>query len=124
MPNNRNVNTRKNGEIDFKLVEELGVIETYQTGWTKEANIVSWNGGTPKIDIRDWDPEHERMSKGITLHLVEAKRLVETLAARFSEDDWKLSEEEALESTSAEETDVSIKTRQSKVSSNKSNKKA
>ncbi|MEI3503270.1 MAG: PC4/YdbC family ssDNA-binding protein [Anaerovoracaceae bacterium] len=41
---------------------------TYPTGWRKELNLVSWNGGAPKYDIRDWDPDHERMSRGITLH--------------------------------------------------------
>lgn len=83
MSNNKNANARKNGEIDFKLIEELGVLETYQTGWTKEVNVVSWNGGVPKIDIRDWDPEHERMSRGVTLHTAEAKRLVDALSGRF-----------------------------------------
>ena len=51
---------------------------------TKEANIVAWNGGVPKLDIREWDPEHERMSKGITLMEAEAEALAKVLAARYS----------------------------------------
>jgi hypothetical protein len=31
--------------------------------WTKEVNLVAWNGGKPKIDIRDWNATHERMSQ-------------------------------------------------------------
>ena len=54
------------------------------SGWTKEANIVAWNGGVPKLDIREWDPEHERMSKGITLMEAEAEALAKVLAARYS----------------------------------------
>ena len=44
-------------------------------GWTKELNLISWNGGAPKYDIRDWAPEHEKMGKGVTLSEEEAKKL-------------------------------------------------
>ena len=47
--------------------------------WTKELNKVSWNGGKPKFDIRDWAPEHERMGKGVTLNEEEAAELKELL---------------------------------------------
>lgn len=43
-------------EVTFEITEHLGVIAAYSTGWKKELNIVSWNGGAPKYDIRDWDP--------------------------------------------------------------------
>lgn len=65
----------ENREITFEIVEQLGVLQEYPTGWRKEVNLVSWNGNPAKVDIRDWDPEHERMSKGITLTLEEAHRL-------------------------------------------------
>lgn len=79
-----NYNGRSNGEIEFRIVEYLGVIETQQNGWNREVNIVAWNGGAPKFDIREWDPEHKRMSKGITLFENEAERLSEILSERFS----------------------------------------
>ena len=44
-------------------------------GWTKELNKISWNGGTPKYDIREWAPEHEKMGKGVTLTEEEASKL-------------------------------------------------
>ena len=53
------------------------------SGWTKEANIVCWNGGSPKLDIREWDPDHERMSKGVTLYEAEAERLAKVLCKRY-----------------------------------------
>ena len=48
---NRNATT----EVTFEIMEHVGVLESRADGWTKEVNIVSWNGGVPKIDIRDWD---------------------------------------------------------------------
>ena len=78
-----NFNGRSNGEIEFRIVEHLGVIETQKNGWNREVNIVAWNGGIEKYDIREWDPEHERMSKGITLFEKEAERLAMILGKRF-----------------------------------------
>ena len=48
-------------------------------GWTKELNVISWNGANPKYDIRDWAPDHEKMGKGITLTEEEAAKLRELL---------------------------------------------
>lgn len=56
-----------NKEFDFTIVDELGVLSTSPKGWTKELNLISWNGREPKFDIRDWAPEHAKMGKGITL---------------------------------------------------------
>ncbi|MCI5840240.1 MAG: PC4/YdbC family ssDNA-binding protein, partial [Peptoniphilaceae bacterium] len=46
---------------------------------TKEINLVSWNDGEAKYDIRNWNPEHSRMSKGVTLTKEETKILKEVL---------------------------------------------
>ena len=54
-------------DFQYEIVEELGVLSTRAKGWTKELNKVSWNGGAPKYDIRDWAPDHEKMGKGVTL---------------------------------------------------------
>lgn len=54
-------------DFQYEIVEELGVLSTSAKGWTKELNKVSWNGGAPKYDIRDWAPDHEKMGKGVTL---------------------------------------------------------
>ena len=63
------------GEIKYEIIEELGVISESAKGWTKELNLISWNGGAPKYDVRDWAPEHEKMGKGVTLSEEEAKKL-------------------------------------------------
>lgn len=66
-------------EIKFEIVENLGVIGTSTKNWTKEINLVSWNGRKAKIDIRDWDENHEKMGKGITLSKEELKALKDIL---------------------------------------------
>ncbi len=67
-------------EFKYEIVEQLGVISESNKGWTKELNLISWNGGQPKYDIRDWDPSHQKMGKGITLTKEEALRLAELLS--------------------------------------------
>ncbi len=71
-------------DIKYEIQEEFGRISASAKGWTKEVNLISWNGAAPKYDIRDWAPEHEKMGKGITLTEEEARRLYEILGERFS----------------------------------------
>lgn len=66
-------------DIKFEIVETLGVISESPKGWKKEVNRISWNDAAPKIDIRDWAPDHEKMGKGITLTDEEAKELLSIL---------------------------------------------
>jgi len=66
-------------EISFEIVKQCGVISEGKGGWRKELNLVSWNGRPPKLDIRDWSPDHEKMGKGLTLTPDEAGKLVELL---------------------------------------------
>lgn len=72
-------------EIKFDIVEKIGVISESARGWTKELNLVSWSGATPKYDLRDWAPNHEKMGKGITFSEDEAKELYKLLQKSISE---------------------------------------
>ena len=54
-------------EIKFEIVRNIRVISESSKGWMKELNLISWNGREPKYDIRDWDPDHQKMGKGVTL---------------------------------------------------------
>lgn len=81
----RQIQRDRDGEFGFKIAEHLGVIEEYQTGWRKEVNIVEWNGNKGKLDIRDWDPDHAHMSRGITLHRKEVLNLLEILKEHFDD---------------------------------------
>ncbi|TYQ13079.1 UNVERIFIED_CONTAM: hypothetical protein Cloal_4128 [Acetivibrio alkalicellulosi] len=62
-------------DIKFEIKEKIGVLAESSRGWTKELNLVSWNGKEPKYDLREWDPEHEKMGKGVTLSEEELKEL-------------------------------------------------
>ena len=64
-------------ELKFEITERIGVLSENAKGWTKELNKVSWNEREPKYDLREWNPDHSRMGKGITLTDEE----VETLKA-------------------------------------------
>lgn len=66
-------------DIKFEIKENWGELSSNAKGWTKELNLISWNGAAPKYDIRDWAPEHEKMGKGITLSQEEAEILYEML---------------------------------------------
>lgn len=66
-------------EIKFEITKELGILSESAKGWSKEVNMVSWNEREPKLDIREWDPEHEKMGKGLTFSKDEMMKLKEIL---------------------------------------------
>ncbi|MGO4987982.1 MAG: hypothetical protein GX985_02025 [Gallicola sp.] len=70
-------------EFKYDIVEQLGVLSENAKGWRKELNFVSFNEREAKMDIREWNPDHTRMSKGITLSEEEAKVLYELLKEEF-----------------------------------------
>ena len=77
--------TYSDGRIEFTIHEHLGVIdENKDNGWKREVNIVSWNGGSPRIDIRHWNPEHTKMSRGITLQRDEGRKLADILREYYA----------------------------------------
>ena len=67
-------------DIQFEITKHIGVLSTSAKGWTKELNLVSWNGREAKYDLRDWSPDHLTMSKGITLSEEEVQALKAILA--------------------------------------------
>ncbi|WP_213974490.1 YdbC family protein [Tepidanaerobacter acetatoxydans] len=66
-------------DINFEIIKALGILSESPKGWTKELNLISWNERKPKYDLRDWDPEHEKMGKGVTLSDDELKKLRDIL---------------------------------------------
>ena len=69
-------------EVTFEIMQTIGILSTSPKGWTKELNLISWNGKGPKFDIRDWAPNHEKMGKGVTLNeeeLAELKKLIQNI---------------------------------------------
>ncbi|WP_405103448.1 YdbC family protein [Oceanobacillus sp. FSL H7-0719] len=70
-------------DFNYEIIETIAVLSESPKGWTKELNLISWNGREPKYDLRDWAPEHEKMGKGITLSKEDVLKLKASLE-RFS----------------------------------------
>ena len=69
-------------EIKYEITESLGVISETSRGWTREVNMISWNGREPKVDVRDRSTDHTKMSKYLTFtkeELVELTKIVSKL---------------------------------------------
>ena len=62
-------------DFKYEIIEEIGILSENAKGWRKELNKISWNGGAPKYDVRDWAPSHEKMGKGVTLTTEELNTL-------------------------------------------------
>ena len=54
--------------ITHDIVQQIGILSISKSGWSKELNLVSWNGAEPKYDIREWSPDHTKMGKGLTFN--------------------------------------------------------
>ncbi|MCT8136787.1 hypothetical protein H1D32_02845 [Anaerobacillus sp. CMMVII] len=66
-------------EIKYEILEQYGHISESAKGWKKELNLISWNERSAKYDLREWDPDHQKMGKGLTLSKEELKTLKELL---------------------------------------------
>jgi hypothetical protein len=66
---------QQNNDFSFEILKNFGTLSQSNVGWTKELNLVSWNGRPAKFDIREWSPDKEKMRKGVTFDQVEAKKL-------------------------------------------------
>ena len=66
-------------ELNYEIMKNVAILSESTKGWKREVNIVRWNERKPKLDIRDWDGEHIKMGKGITLNkeeVVELKKIL------------------------------------------------
>jgi hypothetical protein len=66
-------------EIKYELVESIGIVSEGKNGWNKELNLIKWNEREAVYDIRTWSPDREKMGKGITISVEEAKVLRDML---------------------------------------------
>lgn len=72
-----------NTAFNYEITERVAVLS--QNGDTsKELNMVAYNGSPAKYDLRSWKRENgtEKLLKGLTLTLEEAKALKNALNAR------------------------------------------
>lgn len=40
----------RNNDITYEILEHLGTISNWDSGWNRELNLISWNGAKPKYD--------------------------------------------------------------------------
>jgi hypothetical protein len=66
-------------DMSCEIVMQIGILSQAGSGWTKELNLVSWNGRDPKYDIRDWSGDHSKMGRGVTLSREELLALRDVL---------------------------------------------
>lgn len=74
---NASENRNKDGKdvVTFERLQHIGILSTSNSGWNREVNIVAWNGRQPRLDIRDWNPAHTKMSRGVGLNAAETDNL-------------------------------------------------
>lgn len=75
-------------EFKFEITKRIGVISSNSRGWSKEINLVSWNGAEAKFDLREWSEDHQKMSRGVTLSTEEARTLLHLLSSEFRGGEW------------------------------------
>jgi hypothetical protein len=68
-------------EIKFEIVRKLGSLSEGNRSWRKELNLVAWNDREPKLDVREWNEDHSRMGRGVTLTREEGAMLHEYLGS-------------------------------------------
>lgn len=60
--------SKKDEDFKFEIKEHIeDLSDANEKGWKIELNVVSWNGGEDKYDIRSWNSDHTKMGKGISL---------------------------------------------------------
>ena len=62
-------------ELEYEILNQVGIVSTSDSGWTVELNRISWNGKAPKYDLRSWASDHSKMGKGVTLSEDEIRAL-------------------------------------------------
>jgi len=78
----------ENKEFRFSIMRHIGVLAEGTKGWKKEVNMGSWNDRPAKLDILEWDENHVKMSKGITLSAEESgllRTLIDDVAGLFAD---------------------------------------
>lgn len=65
-------------EFKYDVLAEIGTVEEGSRQDTI-VKIISWNDGDPKLDIRKWNKEDEKMGKGISISLENIQKLRDLL---------------------------------------------
>ena len=69
-------------DVKYEIIDNIATLSR-KGNWALELNIVRWNDGEPKFDIRSWNEDHTKCSKGINLTPGEAQVLVAAMQERL-----------------------------------------
>lgn len=64
-------------KVKYEIIKKLGTLEGKEDRFHVEANIIAWDDGLPKLDLRKWNGENP--GKGFCLSEEGLKRLREIL---------------------------------------------
>ena len=81
--------------MKYEVIERFGTLDS-DSNMPKELRLVSWNGASPKYDIRGWGTDengNETMTKGITLDAEELQSLFDILTEMNNEDEYESEDE-------------------------------
>ena len=60
--------------FSYTIVRNITTI-SQRGNWALELNLISWDGRPATFDLRKWNEDHTKMSKGISLTRDEVKAL-------------------------------------------------
>ena len=60
--------------FSYKIIRNITTI-SQRGNWALELNLISWDGRPATFDLRKWNEDHTKMSKGISLTRDEVKAL-------------------------------------------------
>lgn len=60
--------------FSYNIIRNITTLSQRGT-WALELNLVSWDGRPATFDLRKWNEDHTKMSKGISLTRDEVKAL-------------------------------------------------
>lgn len=61
--------------IEYQIIKNIFSLES-SGSYKKELNLVSWGDRDPVYDLRGWNEDHSKMTKGITFSQSEFEELV------------------------------------------------
>ena len=72
----------KTEDVRVHVVEEIAILSEAENGWKKKLTLTQWNGNPAKLDIRSWNEDNSRCSRGLTLTEEEMENLVNAMSER------------------------------------------
>lgn len=68
-----------NNEFNYEIIKEGPTLEQLKGNYELKLNLISFNGKTPRLDLRKWNTEKGTMLKGISITKEQAERLLKEL---------------------------------------------